>query len=471
MNSALLLPLVMIFANAVGLLTQAFIPHFLPPNQYSTFSALWAYGQFCSVLAFEWLRLSILRFSAGADVDVAKQRQNVIKRSLVAICAVLIAVSGCLVAVRMAIELPLWAPLLSFYACCQGLFDCSQARSRALSLHRRFILTWSLRSILSLVLSLFAAYASRSSEWTLLALALSYPVALLAFASRSLPNVGGAKIDMKTLTFLAHFGMFMAMANAIGLFFPALVRTMALIELSQHNAGGLSLAFDFLQKVVGLSGLAVNIIVSQQSFRSAEFDTEEGRRDQIKRQILIPTSFILLCVIGFTVLQPAMATFFIPASYLTSYLASVNYAAAACAVIAIRMYAIDPLFVMSGDTKSAIVGPIATLAITAAAIWGIGRTGLSSLAAVGIGALIGATTGCLLAYLMIRRRVPMPTIGRELIVVGGACCFSIAATFSLQAQPTIWEIATKGGIVVLFIVPAIWIVFRKDVTAARRNRR
>ncbi|WP_145961011.1 hypothetical protein [Sphingosinithalassobacter portus] len=470
-NAVTLLPVVLIFSNLLSVLTQVLVPHLLVPDEYLGFSTAWAYGQFVAAALFEWLRLSALRFWEGADADQTRMRRASMLVSATGISLALLALSLIAYGLNVLAGIPVLLSVLLFYARCQGMFDFGQARNRALGLHGPFVLAWSTRSILGLIFALVAAYLTGSGTQTVLAIALSYQVILFWRGSIARSIHERHNVDRATLGHLLHFGLFMASANALGLLFPAVVRSLGVLMLPDDQAGGLALAFDYLQKIVGLSGLAVNIIVAQQSFRAAEFGTADQQLKQIRRQMLVPPAFILLSATGFTAVQGALAPLLIPHAFLPSYLTAVHYAAAASTIIAIRMYALDPLFVMSGATRFAPVGPTVTLLLCIAVAVLLDAAGVSGYHAIGWGAIIGTAAGSVLSYLALRDKLTLPAVGREFAALGLGTATAIGAAALLPDAPIWTGFFFKGALVSVVMAVALAYALRKELVVLTHHLR
>lgn len=471
MKIVALLPVVMLFANAVGLLTQVLIPHFLIPSEYTIFSTTWAYGQVVSVFFFEWLRLSVLRFSEGADAQVVVARRRVMASSLLLIAAVLLGATAIAWISHQVIGAPALVGAVSFYACCQGVFDSLQARRRAASQHTSFIIIWSLRSVLSLILALGIAALTKSGLATLLVLALSYPISLLSDLRRVPSKINTMHYDAEHLRFMFSFGAFMATANALGLLFPALLRFQAGLYLPVAAAGGIVLAFDYFQKVVGLAGLAINIIVSQKSFHSAEFDSASKQITQVKIQLFAPAFLILSASAAFVILVHSIGRFLVPDGYLNGFNSILPYAALASALMAVRMYSVDPLFVMAARTRTAIVGPMVTLLIVAALGALLILKGIAPVEALGISAGSGTVAGLLVSFFILRRSIAMPpaaTNGLTLITFIGAGLF---LALKLPALPVWADLPAR--LVVLGLIASLGplLIFRTEFISEFRAAR
>jgi O-antigen/teichoic acid export membrane protein len=138
-------------------------------------------------------------------------------------------------------------------------------------------------------------------------------------------------------------------------------------------------------------GLAVNLIVMQQSIRATEFGGDEARRMQLSRQVSVPFALITPTAVGFYLIQPTFTLFAVPETYRLIYEANVGWASLAAALLGLRLFSVDPLFIAAGRSRLTVLGPLASLFITSAGVWlGGGIFGyndrlISAATAVGLG--------------------------------------------------------------------------------------
>lgn len=367
-RSAAFLPLALIFANLAALGISVAVPLLVSADQYSIFALSWSVGQLTASLAFEWMRIGVLRYAIGADAGLAARRDATLWQGYVVVTATLLL--GALLAGATAPFLSHAGTIaiVAFYAACQGAFEGRQALARA-NLHNGYYsAAWVLRTFISLLLAVLAAWITGNGAMALLGLAASYPATLLIMNGlRRLPKVSRS-LDREQITFLARYGFFAALASIATLFLASILRTVAIALLGLEQAGGVLLAIDLSQKAIMVVGLAVNIVMMQQSFRVAEFGDKEHLGPQMARHIAVSTALIVPSALGFFLIQGPFVSLFVPTEYQATYWQTIGWGCLAGGLLAFRQFAIDSLFAAIERTSSAVVGPVVTVVVFVAAM-------------------------------------------------------------------------------------------------------
>jgi hypothetical protein len=422
MSRRLLLPASLIIAQLSNLLLQLMAPRLLPPAEFSKFSLVWSYGQFALVLSFEWLRVSVIRFSHGSNFWLSRKRRLIFKRFYLLVTA------GLLVAMLAGVGLSrFWAvcgmvAAVCVFAACRGLFDGSQAFARAASLDREFVLVWTVSSMLSLILTIAIAWATKSGVLAVYGLALSYVAAL--WFCKVQTRIGRAKLPRSQPSqslFLFRYGVFVALSGAISAALNPFVRSVAVAGAGAHGAAGIILAMDLSQKVVAAIGMVLNVFLLHRVILAAEFESKEEVGKTIGRQISVLAAILFPVGIGFALLQPSVSTVLVPQVYRASYLDSVLLISMSAAISSFRSYAIDTQFVAAGSSSRSFFGPLATVFACGVSI-AIGSLWLGfSLRIVAAGLLLGTIAGVGVATYMTRGVLHVEWPIRDLGIITFAC--------------------------------------------------
>lgn len=399
MKSAAFLPVALVLANLSGLAISLLVPLLVAADEYSIFALTWSAGQLVASVAYEWMRFGVLRYSVGADEELATTRRNLLWQGYVLVTGILLA--GALLA-GLAIfisPLALYVAPIAFYAACQGAFEGRQARARALFDNGFYSISWVLRTFISLALSVLAAWMTGSGAAALLGLTASYPITMLVMNRLSARPALRASWNSEQFRFLARYGFFAALATNISMLLPTVLRTLAISTLGLADAGGLVLAADLSQKAISVVGLAVNIVVLQTTIKTAEFGSREDMVRQFKAQIAVTSAFVVPAAFGFYLIQDPFMDLFVSGEFRRTYQASVAVMSLSGSLICFRLFAIDSLFVAMGKTAGAIYGPLAAVTLTILGILGMGyftgNFGLAVPVAYLLGALAGASTSIL----------------------------------------------------------------------------
>lgn len=421
MKSAAFLPVALVLANLSGLAISLLVPLLVAADEYSIFALTWSAGQLVASVAYEWMRFGVLRYSVGADEELATTRRSLLWQGYVSVTGILLA--GALLA-GLAIfisPLALYVAPIAFYAACQGAFEGRQARARALFDNGFYSISWVLRTFISLALSVLAAWMTGSGAAALLGLAASYPITMLVVNRLSALPALRASWNSEQFRFLARYGFFAALATNISMLLPTVLRTLAISTLGLAEAGGLVLAADLSQKAISVVGLAVNIVMMQNSIKAAEFGSDGELQQKARMQIAIATAFVAPAALGFFLIQQPFTGLLVAAEYEATYWQSIGLACLASGVLAFRLFAVDSLFVAFGKTEGAIVGPLLAVASTTAAIGLFAWQGLATPLAITASYAGGTIAGAIAAIHMLTRvkRIKWPTA--DLLKITAGC--------------------------------------------------
>lgn len=363
-KSSAMVAIATILASGAGLVIALGAPFLLTAQSYAIFAMLWALAQWVSSLTFDWLRFGTLRYAVGADPEAATHRRALLGRLYV--------IGGVGVLALASIAAPMWSGLAAVlgFAACSGIFEGYQALMRAKGHNGAFIRARVLRSVLGILCAGLAALVFGQAVPSLVALALSFPLALLiGRAWRHQPVIWPswpptARLEMVRLL---RFGLFAALTTNLSLLILALYRLVLLQALGAQGAAGAILAFDLSQRAIVVLALAVNVVVMQSSIRVAEAQSApSARAHQAGRQFGLTLAVIAPAALGLYLIGPMAAQLIVAPELRADFLAALGPACLGGGLLAMRLFSIDPLFVMQGDTWRGIAGAVATtLAIAA----------------------------------------------------------------------------------------------------------
>lgn len=427
MLSTLLVPISMVVANFSNLATQVVVPRFLSPSDYAYFALIWTTGQFLAVLLSEWARFGVLRFANGADAELATRRRGVLtatyKLSFSLICAVAIVL---FVSSNFNGQHIGWAGVC-FYAACQSVFEGRQAFSRASFDNRRYAFGTFLRGVLGLLFSGAVAAVTGNAVAVLLGIAGGYLLSFLLVESKERLVMSAKRIgDLEQFRFLFKYGLFAAASTILTSFFPAMVRYVAIEVVGLQNSGGVILALDLSQKAVAVVGMAVNLVVLQNSIKVSEFGGQDQKTRQTTLQIGVTAAFVFPAAVGFYLLHPLLADFLVPESYRKDYLESIAVASVCAAVLSFRMFALDALFFVAGKSVYSVAGPVVSIVVAYLAVNAFGIMLGHGGVAVAAGVLAGLVAGAGCSVFIVRSVVLVVWPWRELLIITSGCLLMYA---------------------------------------------
>lgn len=379
MISSLFLSLSVILANLTNLITQIALPKFLPPAEYAELAVLWATGQFVSVFIYEWMRFGVLRFSVSKDPHISLQRTNTLIQTYILASAFSFLIVALLLASFWLFNASISLSLIISYAIFQGIFDGKQAFNRAQFKNTDFAVTWTLRSLFSLSLTLSIAAYTHDGELSLLGLIFSYPLSILLVSPKSVSRLKLKHIDRPQLQFLARYGAFAAVSGVLSACLPAILKFYIISTLNIDIAGAYIYALDISQKILAIIGLAINIIILQKAIRQAEFGTEYQKAEQVRAQISSTAALIIPAAVGFYLIQNHISPILVPENYQIIYMKNIGLAILAFCLMTFRMFAIDPIFLIAGNSKLSMVGPVSSIFVTIICAYVLGHDKYSEL--------------------------------------------------------------------------------------------
>lgn len=436
MMSKVIVPLAVIAANGAALLTQLLVPRFLEPAEYTLFSVYWAAALFFSSFVFEWMRYGVLRYShAEDDPHLAWVRCSTLIYTYRGVALALSLVAVFFFFMRLIDPLFLSLACVVFYALCQGTFEGYQAWQRASGSNLGYGTSAIMRAVLSMLGALGFAYYFRAGPATLFGMALAFPLALIGPLFRGINLVRDVALEKKSFIFLARFGLFAAAGSILSAAFPTVFRSVAADRLGLNEAAGLVLVADLSLKVVGVLGLAFNILLLQRTFKAADSGSAENIAKAVSQQMAFSCGVILPAAVGFYFLQPFVGKFLAPPSYIDAYLDGLSFSVCAAAVLGIRQYALDPVFLAVGRSRMALIGPLITCLALPCVAWIVPFFGVYGVKGMALSVLVSAFLGLVFSVVFVSRAMVLVWPWKDFFVIVLGCSV-IGALFVFFPAPS-----------------------------------
>ncbi|MCC0064134.1 MAG: hypothetical protein H6895_08605 [Defluviimonas sp.] len=466
-GGTLMVPVSMVAASLAGLAVSLLAPHLLAPSDYGRFATAWALGQLVASLGYEWMRFGVLRFAGGADAARAAGRLGLLAGGYRATTLLLLLAAVTAIGLWRR-EAVLVAAVLVF-AACNGIFDGRQALLRARFDNAAFARGRLIRSVLSLVFALAAAQVTGTAEAVLIGLALSFPAAMvLDRAGAAHPPARAAWAEFGPLF---AFGLFAALATNLALAGPALQRALALAHFAPVPAAALTLAFDLAGKAVAVTGLAVNVVMMQQSIRTAEFGPAEDQPHQAGRQIAVTAAFIAPAALGVALVAEPLAGLAVPSDLRPDFVALAAPASLSAGLLALRLFGLDPLFVVRRRTALGVPGPL----VSALALGALFLAPSFGLAALAWAMAATAALGLAVAALALAGSGPIAWPLADLARVAFGCATMVAAAWLVPVRAGWIGLALTVLAATLAYAAAVWATdaagLRQALLRQRRGRR
>ena len=440
--------LAVLIANASGVVIALVVPALLSTDQYATFALTWAVGQFLAMLCFEWLRFPVLRFSAGPDPVLAGERGALMAavywRMAAAILAaalttaIFVRASGPASGLASGLAsgpasgpasgIAAIVPIALVFAASQGSFDGRQAFARAARDNFLFARNWSTRALLSIFMVSAAAWLTRSGSAAVLALSVSFPLAL-AMGANGRIRAGGPPLRWPELPRLARYGALAAVSGVVAYSLPTLVRWALVAKLGKDVAAGALLAADLSQKALWITGAAVNVVMMQNSFSAIDTGKDAVIADSARRQLAWTFAVVMPIGLVLWLLGDDIAKVLMKPAYSVAFAAAIGPCALAGGLLCVRLFAIDPLFYAFEKPGFSVAGAAASLG---AFVLGpylaahAGITGIDPLTAFWMSGALGLAVSATLAIGVLGIRPPWSQLARIALAAGLTGLISLA---------------------------------------------
>ncbi|MBK0012115.1 hypothetical protein [Stenotrophomonas sp. S41] len=419
----------LLLANVTNLLIQIFLPRALVPSEYVSFSVFWASGQLLAAVLFEWLRIGVVRYSEAGRPEDAERLRAALNFCYAFIVSVTLMISVICMAAGSPGQALYWVGFGLLYACSQGAFDYSQARLRAQFRNKAFAASWALRSVLSLALTLGVAYWTGSAASAALALCASFLAWLMTVSVLKwrLPS-----LDKRSIRFLIRYGIPAALAGILAYALPVAARHLVSSVAGSDQSAGMLLSIDVAQKILMAIGAALNLLLLQPLIRSVDADAESAPAalgDHLIRVIAIVTAAAVCLALAMDELRE-----FVPAAYALGYTLYIWPATIAIALLCVKSFGIDAMFVVTGGTHYSALTSAMSLIIAA-----LGWVSLHVFSALGpleilvslvIALLLGAGAGLAFA----RRKYGIEVRWRDVLCVASASLVAVGVNWALPDE-------------------------------------
>lgn len=351
----------LIVSNLFGFLLQFLLPFYLVPSEYSIYSVVLATAQVFLLLFFEPIRLSLLRYSGSKNLFVRQRRGSLFFFSYLFVFFVLVLVGVFSYVTNLYVSAPYIyiISLAALVAAFQGGFEGAQSYARAQFFNKVFAYSWVIRSAATLLFCLAAGFFFQAATHVLAAYALSF--FLIFFAVYFVKYKGVFWRGAEELLFFVKYGLSLALAMFLsGLFVPVFKNYLA-IEIGPSSAGGFFWAFDLYLKVFAILGMVINLALSQRTISEIENGDREKAIILSTLQVCGVIAVIAPVYIGAIFLQDFVIRYLSPEDYRGLVSNFYFWAVSAAAIISIRMFSADALFVVFSKVKVAFFSPIFTI--------------------------------------------------------------------------------------------------------------
>lgn len=358
-----------IASSALGVVLNLALPLLLSPAAYATYSTLLGYSLLVSSVLYEWIRIGVLRFSVspeGAARD--EERRAVLMFAYMASTGILLVLTLGALAAGLANTFALSIAAMLLAAIAQGAFAGTQAVARAHFSNAEFVVRTGGRAIATLGLGIAAALVFGTGEAVILATALAAGLASLSSMPRMWRAVSSARFNTGDLGFFLRFGSIAAVSTNLSIAAPAILRTVIVSSAGAAHAGGALLAIDLAQRLFSTLASSVNIVVFQRAVQAADFGSRERVATGMMWLVMIIPCLFVPCLIVVYFCLPQIALV-VPSHFRDGFVENGFVAVLAIAILTVRQYSLDPLFVVIKRIELSLISPIMLLAMLAGSTW------------------------------------------------------------------------------------------------------
>jgi O-antigen/teichoic acid export membrane protein len=416
----------------VGLL----VARFLGPSEFGRYAIAWAGAVLVNTVAFDWLRLSAVRFAS----ERARAENPAVRATLEACFIVATAVVAPLALgiALMRIDLGLAPELVAMAALtgvASGLFEFRTALARARFLDRIYARIVLAKNALGFLLTVGGALVFRSAAMALAGTCLSVAGAMIG-AGRGLDD-GRARLNEASAGEAARFTAYAApfvLSSAALQLLPIANRIVLGWMFGYAEAGRFSLASDIGTRMLFAVASAMDVMLFRLAVRAAESGDPGAARRRVADNAAVVLAAILPLAAGLWATAPSLEAAIAPAAYRGSFGPTLVAALPGLACFATLMYAVGPTYQIAQRTQTMIAAGLAACLGEAALIALAPR-----LAASGVGIAWaqsgGLATALIVAIILAGRQGAAAPPLKELAALAAAAALMAAAVLPLRALP------------------------------------
>jgi len=395
--------------------------------------------------AFDWLRLSTIRFSGYGDQRVS------FASSLEAAYLVVAAALYVAVAIAWLCGLdfgfgPILLWLTPFFTVAVSRVDYAAAQFRARGLARAFAAIFTLRQTFCFAAAAVVAYVRRDAATAVAAMAMANLAAAIALGGAL--RVPGARLaaarGRDVVQFLVYAKPLVA-SMVIYALISLINRQVAFERLGAAETGEFSLAFDLSQRLFQAIYALPEILLFQYALQR---DRDEGRaaaEAQVAANVVLSLAILLPAVAGYFALGPTFEALIVPSAYRGEFTRISLALAPGLLCYGGLTVAVNPVFQLAKKTWPVTAAAAIALAVDLAllAFTDVGASVGGLARAYSLSLVVAALISAAIAF---RRPAMRPNL-RDLAIVVVAVAAMAAAVRPFNAIPS-HAVAALGAIVV-----------------------
>lgn len=362
------------FNAVLNLLLALVLARVLPAAEYGALSVYLAVGMFVAVLAFDWLRLSILRF----HTPLTREEDPAIRATLdigfllmvpLYILAVIAVMKGFRPEVTLAVGLA-----IGIYYSGSAAGEYLAVVARTLNKNRAYAFQILIRQALTFLVAVPLAFWSGQAWIALVGLAMAaWPASLYGALATRDPLAKWRLFDLGKVRFFAHYGVPLIMAEALFQAIAVINRLWLAGTEGYAAVGAYALSFELSFKIAAVTAsigeivLFPRLVARHEALRRSHPEShEEAVADGMSRNVAIMMLALAPVIVGFLIVGRPFAALAVAADLRDPFIALMPYAVAGAACYTILTYVLRPAFQIQVETWPFIVAATAGVLVDVA---------------------------------------------------------------------------------------------------------
>ncbi len=302
-----------LFNFAIGLLVALF----LGPDQFGRFALAMAVAMVVQTVAFEWIRLSAIRFYSERSRDEQPELRATLDVAFAAVAVALAAAAVIFILGGLTFSLSHTLVALAFVAAiANGLFDYNTALVRARfqdRLYGRLVIT---KNIMALLLTVGGAFVFHSAVMTLTGACISMAGSVI-FSRHALHDAAAKPaLARRSLAMeYARYSLPIVAANVLYLAIPLANRAVVTSVFGFAETGQFSLAYDIGTRLIAAIGSALDVLLFQIAVRAEETHGSDEAHEQVARNMATVFAILLPAAAGLWLILPSIEALIVPVAF------------------------------------------------------------------------------------------------------------------------------------------------------------
>jgi O-antigen/teichoic acid export membrane protein len=415
----------------INFLAIAVYTRLLAPDDYGLYALVIAGVSLANSIAFEWLRLGLLRFFEAAGEQPQKLLATILSGFMASVALMLLLA---LAAATYRPE-PSWLGLLALslaLLCAQAWFELNLELARAQFSPGRYSLMAACRAIVGLACGMLLIGAGLGALGPLLGVLIGLAASPLAFTAKSWQGIHPRRLDPPLAKELLVYGLPLTVTLTFNYVVSTSDRFLIAWMLGPEQTGVYAAGYDLVWYTLTMLMMFVHLAGYPLAVRALEQEGIEACRRQIRQNLLLVTAIGAPAAAGIAVCAATIAGVVLGESFRDAAVALIPWVALGAFVTRLKGYYVDLSFHLGRNTLAQVWVMLAAAVVNVVLnLWWIPLFGVQ-------GAIYATVVAYLLAFALgvqIGRRVfPLPAPPLETLKVVAATALMVAVLWPLRGN-------------------------------------